>query len=162
PVQGERQLGVHGLLGPQRAVVVEHGDAVLRRDEVGRIRVGHGGYELPDRPLCSCLTPARQPITAPVPPPSHHRPPPPSPAPVPPAAPHGTPPASGSRPRPQAAVSIHPAASSQPGEPEAMYRSWPVSPSAPAPAPAPAGHARARPTDVPALASAGPEPGPPA
>ena len=35
PVQGEDQLGVDRLLGPQRAVVVEHGDALGLRHEVG-------------------------------------------------------------------------------------------------------------------------------
>jgi hypothetical protein len=31
PVQREDQLRVHGLLGSQRAVIVEHRDAVLQR-----------------------------------------------------------------------------------------------------------------------------------
>ena len=35
PVQREDQLGVRGLFGPQRAVVVEDRDAVAFRDEVG-------------------------------------------------------------------------------------------------------------------------------
>jgi hypothetical protein len=47
PVQREGQLSGHGLLGPQRAVVVEHRDALRLRYEFGRARIGHGGHELP-------------------------------------------------------------------------------------------------------------------
>ena len=36
PVEGEGELGVHRLLGPQRAVIVEHGDALGFGHEVGR------------------------------------------------------------------------------------------------------------------------------
>jgi len=64
PVQREYQLGVHGPLGPQRAVIVEHRDAVPLGDEVRRIRIGHGGDELHDRLLRGRLTPARQLIGA--------------------------------------------------------------------------------------------------
>ena len=69
PVQRKNQLGVHGLFRPQRAVVVEHRDAVPLGNEVRRIGVGHGGDELHDRLLRGRLTPARQLIGA-------HRPPP--------------------------------------------------------------------------------------
>jgi hypothetical protein len=60
PVQREDQLRVHGLLGPQRAVIVEHRDTVPLRDEVRRVRIGHRGDELHDRLLGSRLTPIRQ------------------------------------------------------------------------------------------------------
>jgi hypothetical protein len=33
---------------PQRAVIVEHRDTVPLRDEVRRVRIGHGGDELHD------------------------------------------------------------------------------------------------------------------
>jgi len=48
PVQRERQLSVHGLFGPQRAVVVEHGDPLGLRGKVSCARVGHGRDELHD------------------------------------------------------------------------------------------------------------------
>jgi len=70
PVQREDQLGVHGLLGPQRAVVVEYRDAVAFGDEIRRITIGHGGQELDDRLLGGRLTPARQLIRAHCPPPA--------------------------------------------------------------------------------------------
>ncbi len=41
PVQREGELGVHGVLDPQRAVIVEHRDALRFRDEVGRTLLGH-------------------------------------------------------------------------------------------------------------------------
>ena len=68
-VQCEDQLGVHGLFRPQRAVIVEHRDAVPLGDEVRRIGGGHGGDELYDRLLGGRLTPARQLIGAHCPPP---------------------------------------------------------------------------------------------
>jgi hypothetical protein len=49
PFQREGKLGVHGLLRPQRAIVVEHRDALGLADEVRRVRVGHGGQEADDR-----------------------------------------------------------------------------------------------------------------
>ena len=64
PIQRKCQLGVQGLLGPQRAVVVEHSDAIRLRDEVRRVAVGHRGDELQDRPLGRARTPARQSIAA--------------------------------------------------------------------------------------------------
>ena len=60
PVQREHELRVHGLLGPQRAVVVEDRDPVRLRDEVRRVRMAHGGDELHDGLLRGSLTPARQ------------------------------------------------------------------------------------------------------
>ena len=69
-VQREDQLGVDGLLGPQRAVIVEYRDAVPLGNEVRRIGVGHGGDELHDRLLGGRLTPARQLIGAHWPPPA--------------------------------------------------------------------------------------------
>ena len=40
-VQREEQLEIHRLLGPERAVVVEDGDALGRRHEVGRALLRH-------------------------------------------------------------------------------------------------------------------------
>ena len=39
PVEREGELGVHRLLDPQRAVIVEHGDAILGSDEIGGARL---------------------------------------------------------------------------------------------------------------------------
>ena len=56
-VEGERDLEVHRLLGPQRAVVVEHGDAVGGCDEAGRTGRRHVGDEPDDRRLRRALVP---------------------------------------------------------------------------------------------------------
>ncbi len=64
PVQRKYQLGVHGLLGPQCAVIIEHRDAVPLGDEVRRIRIGHGGDKVHDRLPSGRLAPARQLVRA--------------------------------------------------------------------------------------------------
>ena len=40
-VEREEELEIHRLLGPERAVVVERGDALVRRNEVGRAFLGY-------------------------------------------------------------------------------------------------------------------------
>ncbi len=60
PGEGERQLGVERHLRRQGAVVVEHGDPIRLRHEVGRPRRGDGVDELDDRPLDGGVTPARE------------------------------------------------------------------------------------------------------
>ena len=40
-VEREGELGVHRMLDPQRAVIVEHGDALRLRHEIGRAFLGH-------------------------------------------------------------------------------------------------------------------------
>ncbi len=40
-IQGEGELEVHRLLTPERAVIVERGNALLNRYEVRRVRIGH-------------------------------------------------------------------------------------------------------------------------
>ena len=47
-VEREEQLEIHRLLGPERAVVVEGGDALGRRHEVGRAFRGHLRDEVDD------------------------------------------------------------------------------------------------------------------
>jgi hypothetical protein len=46
--QREGELEVHGLLGPQRAVVVEDGDALGRGHELGVARVCDAADEVDD------------------------------------------------------------------------------------------------------------------
>jgi hypothetical protein len=60
PVQREGELGVHGLFHPKRAVVVEHGDALGRRHEVGAALGGHGLHEGDDGLLGLIVGPGRQ------------------------------------------------------------------------------------------------------
>ena len=48
-VDDEGELDVHGLLDPEGAVVVEGGDALVGRDEVGRADVGDALHEVRDR-----------------------------------------------------------------------------------------------------------------
>ena len=56
----EDELEVDRLLAPQRAVVVEHRDALLGRHEVGRALRRHVGDELEDRLLRGAVVPRRQ------------------------------------------------------------------------------------------------------
>ena len=60
PIERERDLHVDGLLGPERPVVVEHGDALRRRHEIGSALARHALDELDDRPLRSALVPRRE------------------------------------------------------------------------------------------------------
>jgi hypothetical protein len=59
-VEREQELEVHRLLAPQRAVVVEDGDALLRLDELGRALLRHLGDELGDRFLRRAVGPRGQ------------------------------------------------------------------------------------------------------
>ena len=45
-VEREEELEIHRLLAPERAVVVERGDALGRRHKVGRTFLGHLGDEV--------------------------------------------------------------------------------------------------------------------
>ena len=47
-VEGKQQFEVRRLFAPQRAVVVEHSDALGRFDEILAALVGYGLYELDD------------------------------------------------------------------------------------------------------------------
>jgi hypothetical protein len=59
-VEREGELNVHGLLDPERAVVVEGGDALGRGDEIGRAFPRHGGDEVQDGPLGVAVVPRWQ------------------------------------------------------------------------------------------------------
>ena len=59
-VERERELDVHRLLGPQRAVVVEHGDALGGRHVAGRALLRHLGDEGDDRLPGRTVVPGRQ------------------------------------------------------------------------------------------------------
>ena len=59
-VEGERELEIHRLLGPQRAVVVEHGDAFGGRHEIRSGVLGDAPDEIDDRFLCRAVVPRRQ------------------------------------------------------------------------------------------------------
>src|SRR5208283_1780700 len=48
------------LFDPQRAVIVEHGDAVGGGDEIGVARGGHAGDEIKDRLPRRAVSPGRQ------------------------------------------------------------------------------------------------------
>ena len=60
PVQREEHLHLHRLLAPERAVVVEGGDAVGGRHEVGAALLRHAGDEVEQRRLDGAVTPRRQ------------------------------------------------------------------------------------------------------
>ena len=49
PIHGERELKIDGLLGPERAVIVEDGDALLGRHEIGPLLSGDAPNEVEDR-----------------------------------------------------------------------------------------------------------------
>ena len=59
-VEGESQLEIERLFAPQRAVIVECGDAQLGRHEIRRARCGHAGYEVGDGFLHRAVVPGRQ------------------------------------------------------------------------------------------------------
>ena len=63
-IEHEHHLRVLRVLGPQRAVVVEHGDALCRRHIGGRALALHVGDELEDRVLVVAVAPRRQGIAA--------------------------------------------------------------------------------------------------
>ena len=60
PVERERHLHVHGLLAPQRAVVVESRDALGRRHEIRRALFRHPGDERDDGLFRGSIVPGRQ------------------------------------------------------------------------------------------------------
>jgi hypothetical protein len=47
-IHGEEQLEVNGLLGPQRAIVIEHHDALRWRDKLSTSRFRRGLNEIDD------------------------------------------------------------------------------------------------------------------
>ena len=59
-IEGKQDLKRQRLLGPQRAVVVEGGNALGHRHEVGSALLGHAGDEIDDRLLGSAVVPGRQ------------------------------------------------------------------------------------------------------
>ena len=59
-VEREGELDVHRLLDPQRAVVVERGDALGLGHEVGRAFRGHRRDEIDDRGFGGAVVPGRQ------------------------------------------------------------------------------------------------------
>ena len=59
-VDHEMRLGGQRLFDPQRAVIVEHGDAVGRGDEIGVAHGGHAGDEIKDRLPRRAVSPGRQ------------------------------------------------------------------------------------------------------
>ena len=60
PIDRERELEIDRLLGPERAVVVEGGDALLDRNEIRPALLGHAIDEGDDRLLRRTLVPGRQ------------------------------------------------------------------------------------------------------
>src|SRR3954464_13802136 len=60
PAQDEVQLDRHGLLAPQRAVVVEDRHTLLDRHRLRAVGAGRGGDERQDRLLGGAVAPARQ------------------------------------------------------------------------------------------------------
>ena len=59
-VKDKHELKVNGLLGPQGAVIVEHCDAVARRNEGRTTLSGDVDDELDDRLLRRTIVPGRQ------------------------------------------------------------------------------------------------------
>jgi hypothetical protein len=59
-VHGEGQLGVHGRLGPQGAVIVEHRDTVGLRYEFAGLRIRDRGHEIHDGLPGRRVTPTRE------------------------------------------------------------------------------------------------------
>ena len=59
-VDGEHELVVDRLLDPQRAVIVERGDALGRRHVIGPALLGHPRDEIDDRLLGRPVVPGRQ------------------------------------------------------------------------------------------------------
>ena len=60
PVEREHALGVDRLLDPERAVIVEHGDPLGLRHEVGAALRRDRGNEIDDRRLRRAVVPGRQ------------------------------------------------------------------------------------------------------
>ena len=60
PVEREHHLAVDRVLDPERAVLVEGGEPVRRRHEVGAARLGGGADEVEDRLLGRAVVPGRQ------------------------------------------------------------------------------------------------------
>src|SRR5208337_3875929 len=56
----EDDLRVHRMLDPERAVLVEFGDALFRRHEVLARRIGGDAYEVEDRLLRRSVVPRRE------------------------------------------------------------------------------------------------------
>src|SRR5256885_17221451 len=56
-VDREEELEIHWLLAPERAVVVERGDAFLRRNKVGRAFLGDLSDEVSNRLLRCAVVP---------------------------------------------------------------------------------------------------------
>ena len=59
-VQREEGLGIERVLDPQRAVLIEGGDALLRRHERGAAAVGRGFDKVQDCLLRRSLIPGRK------------------------------------------------------------------------------------------------------
>ena len=62
-VQGEGELDVERLLGPERPIVVEDGDPRRRRHVVGTVLIGHRLDEREDTPLQLTIILGRQRIS---------------------------------------------------------------------------------------------------
>jgi hypothetical protein len=60
PAEDEVELDRHRLLAPQRAVVVEHGEAILDRHGLGAVLTADARDERDDRLLRRTIAPARQ------------------------------------------------------------------------------------------------------
>jgi hypothetical protein len=60
PVEGEDDLEIVGLLGPQRAVIVEGGDALGHRHEIGSTGGRDPRHEVEDRLPDRAVVPRRQ------------------------------------------------------------------------------------------------------
>src|SRR5438067_9708303 len=56
-VEREEQLEIHRLLAPERAVVIERGNALLGRDKIRRAFLGDLGDEVSDRLLRCAVIP---------------------------------------------------------------------------------------------------------
>jgi hypothetical protein len=63
-IDDEEELEIHRLFGPQAAVVVEHGDPLGRRNEVGRTLARRPADEIEDHRFGRPFVPRRQRITA--------------------------------------------------------------------------------------------------
>ena len=61
-VEGEKCLDGHGLLNPERAVVIKDSDPLQRRDEVRVALLRHSGNKLDERLLGRTVVPGNQPI----------------------------------------------------------------------------------------------------
>ena len=59
-VERKAQLDVHGLLSPERAIIVERGDALVGRHKVTRALLRHLPHEFDDRLLGPAILPGRK------------------------------------------------------------------------------------------------------